>query len=130
MYYNNPYYYNNAYFYNNPYYYNTRYDYNNPYYYNYHHFHPYDNSVIPLRVVNPDEIMHLVGFYVDMELDNGQKICNAKLDYVSPEPDETQAIYGDVSYTIKSAGQPYTYRTNTRNIKRISQSGVPGAVCS
>ncbi|KON88841.1 hypothetical protein AF332_19895 [Sporosarcina globispora] len=94
------------------------------------HFNPYFNNVIAHRLVNPDQIVNLEGFYVDIELDNGQKICNAKLDYVSPEPDETQAIYGDVTYTIFSAGQPYTYQTNTRKITRISQSGVPGAVCS
>lgn len=98
----------------------------NPYYY----VNPYNYRVIPHRLVDPDKIINLVGFYVDMELDNGQKICNAKLDYVSPELDETQAIYGDVTYTIYSGGQPYTSYTNTRNILRISQSGVPGAVCS
>src|SRR3954447_927798 len=104
--------------------------YNNPYYYNNNHYDGYYNSDIPRQRVTPGEITHLVGFYVDMELDNGQKICNAKLDFVSPEPDETQAIYGDVTYTINNGGQMNTYHTNTRKITRISRSGVPGAVCS
>ncbi|MDM5214965.1 hypothetical protein QUF94_26905 [Peribacillus sp. NJ4] len=117
MYYINPIYYRHYHF--------------NPYYYShYHHYIPYYNRAIPHRLVDPDKIINLVGFYVDIELDNGQKICNAKLDYVSPEPDETQAIYGDVTYTIYSGGQPYTSYTNTRNIIRIKQSGIPGAVCS
>jgi hypothetical protein len=102
-------------------YYNNPYDYNTLYYYNYYNFLPYYNRVIP------HEIIHLVGFYVDMELDNAQKICNAKLDFVSPVPDETQANYRDVTYAIQSAGQPYTYHTKTRNIVRITRSGE---ICS
>ncbi|MDA1476167.1 hypothetical protein [Bacillus changyiensis] len=98
----------------------------NPYEYTRYYY----TRFIPRRLVNPDKIINLVGFYVDIELDSGQKICNAKLAYVSPELDETQAIYGDVTYTIYSGGQLHTFYTNTKNMIQISQSGVPGAVCS
>jgi hypothetical protein len=75
------------------------------------------------RFINPMDARRYENRLVDMQLDNGQTICNALITYVAPTTDRRDPTYGSLYYVVCRRNTPYMTRGNIRNVTQIMDAG-------